>query len=133
MDYSELLKKAEAAREFAYAPYSKFKVGAALLTKDNLIFTGCNVENAAYGSTMCAERVSIYKAVSQGCREFTAIAIHAGPHRAAPCGECRQVLAEFGTDILVIMGGAKDFIVRPVAELLPFNFLLPLEKRNKGV
>ena len=131
MDYSDLLKKAEEAREFAYAPYSKFKVGAALLTKDNQIFTGCNVENAAYSSTICAERVCIYKAVSQGCREFTAVAVYAGLHRAAPCGECRQVLAEFGTDIIVVMGGAEGFMVKSVKELLPFSFTMKPEVEGK--
>ncbi|UNC93124.1 cytidine deaminase [Candidatus Contubernalis alkaliaceticus] len=130
MDYKDLLKKAEAAREFAYAPYSKFKVGAALLTKDNLIFTGCNVENAAYGSTMCAERVCVYKAVSQGSRKFIAIAIHAGSHSATPCGECRQVLAEFGADIQVIMGGSSGFTVKSIVELLPCSFTLRTNEKK---
>ena len=130
MNYSSLLKKAEEARGFAYAPYSNFKVGAALLTKDHQIIIGCNVENAAYGSTMCAERVCVYKAVSQGCREFLAIAVHAGPYRAAPCGECRQVLAEFGMDIRVIMAGAEGTLIKTVAELLPFGFTLKIDKQE---
>lgn len=130
MDYTELIKKAEEAREFAYAPYSKFKVGAALLTKENKVYTGCNVENAAYGSTMCAERVCVYKAVSDGCRQFTAIAVYAGAHKAAPCGECRQVLAEFGADVQVIMGGSEDFTVKSVAELLPCSFTLRNDKKK---
>ena len=101
MDKKELVKEALAAREFAYTPYSSFSVGAALLCKDGTVFRGCNIENAAYTPTSCAERTAIFKAVSEGQREFAAIAIVGGPAGAPPadfcypCGVCRQVIAEF--------------------------------------
>ncbi|OEF99728.1 cytidine deaminase [Vulcanibacillus modesticaldus] len=96
MDKKELVNLAKEARSNAYVPYSKFKVGAALITKDGKVFKGANVENASYGLTNCAERTAIFKAVSEGEREFDAIAIIAdteGP--VSPCGACRQVIAEF--------------------------------------
>ena len=100
MNIPELIHKAIAAREFAYAPYSNFCVGAALLTKSGKIYTGCNVENAGYSATNCAERTAFFKAVSEGEREFAAIAIGGGPRGplteyCSPCGVCRQVMAEF--------------------------------------
>ena len=99
MNIPELIHKAIAAREFAYAPYSNFCVGAALLTKSGKIYTGCNVENAGYSATNCAERTAFFKAVSEGEREFAAIAIVGGPRGplteyCSPCGVCRQVMAE---------------------------------------
>ena len=96
----ELVKRAFGMRQFAYAPYSGFKVGAALLAKNGDIYGGCNIENAAYGATNCAERTAFFKAISEGVREFAAIAIVGGPEEGvkdfcAPCGICRQVMAEF--------------------------------------
>jgi len=103
MTSSELLQLAAKARQKAYAPYSKFHVGAALLAKNGAIFTGCNVENASYGLTICAERVAIFKAISEGVQSFTAIAISA-PGGAAPCGACRQVMNEFSPNLAIILG-----------------------------
>ncbi len=125
----ELLNKAIEARDGAYAPYSDFHVGAALLCKDGEIFTGANVENASYGGAICAERVAITAAVTNGHREFTAIAIVGAPIGQAPtesclpCGFCRQVMREFCSDdfeIIVADGeGAKVFTL---GELLPHSF-----------
>ena len=108
----------------AYAPYSKFQVGAALLAKDGRVFTGCNVENASYGATNCAERTAIFKAVSEGYREFDAIAIVASSGDfASPCGICRQVLAEFMPEGKVILDSdEKGMVTYSVRELLPLGF-----------
>ena len=108
----------------AYAPYSHFQVGAALLAKDGRVFTGCNVENATYGATICAERTAVTKAVSEGVREFEKIAIVASSgDYAAPCGICRQVLFEFMPEGKVVLWseleGEKEFAL---TELLPFGF-----------
>lgn len=121
----ELVKKALDAREKAYAPYSNFKVGAALLTNDNRIFTGCNVENASYGLSNCAERTAIFKAVSDGAKEISAIAIVCGGDAyCSPCGACRQVIAEFGQDIQVIMANEKgEYTVGNIQQLLPGAFV----------
>src|SRR5919106_3075331 len=100
-----LIDMANAAREHAYAPYSKYPVGAALRTKSGRIFTGVNVENAAYPQTMCAERVAIYKAVSEGEKEFEVISV-VTDNGGSPCGGCRQVMAEFGLDTIVILADA---------------------------
>jgi len=126
----ELIDFAFKAREYAYAPYSCFYVGAALLTKSGNIYTGCNIESCAFSPTICAERVAVGKAVSEGEQEFVAIAIVSAPkegrdedNEAAPCGVCRQLLFEFGTDTLVI--GAKnkeDYYVMTISELLPKGF-----------
>lgn len=126
MTPEELVKKALEARENAYAPYSNFAVGAALLTGDGEVFTGCNVENASYGLTVCAERVALFKAVSRGKRTFSAIAIAAGTDDyCSPCGACRQVLAEFGGDTRVYMANRKGrYWEMTVAELLPAAFNL---------
>ena len=100
----QLLDQARRAREHAYAPYSNFKVGAAVLTAAGEIFSGCNIENASLGATICAERVAIFTAVAAGCRDLTALAVIADtPEPVAPCGLCRQVLAEFSPDCLVLM------------------------------
>ncbi len=115
-------------RESAYAPYSKFKVGAALLAASGEIVTGCNIENASYGLTMCAERVAVFKAVSEGFRDFEAIAVVAdSPRPTAPCGACRQILWEFCGDIWVHMArpGRKTASHR-MSELLP----IPFDGRN---
>jgi len=124
MKPEELVKLALEAAENAYAPYSRFKVGAALLTAGGEVFTGCNVENASYGLTVCAERVALYKAVSRGERSFSAIAVAAGNDEyCSPCGACRQVLAEFGGGIKVYMANRKgEYRETTVAELLPAAF-----------
>lgn len=126
MDFpvEKLISAAAAARERAYAPYSNFRVGAAVLTKEGRYYTGCNVENASYGLTCCAERVALFKAVSDGERDFEAIAVTAGTDDyCAPCGACRQVLAEFGAEIKVFMANAKgDYRMLTVGELLPAAF-----------
>ena len=122
--YRKLIADALAAKEKAYAPYSKFRVGAALLTESGEIFTGCNVENASYGLTNCAERTAVFKAVSEGHTKFKAIAVVTDLKQyASPCGACRQVLAEFGSDIQVIMGDvAGNFFIKTSGELLPYTF-----------
>lgn len=122
----ELVRAATDARKNAYAPYSRFEVGAAVLTEDGRIFSGANVENASYGATMCAERSAIFSAISAGARRINAIAITADyPEPVAPCGICRQVLSEFGRGIKVLMtntDGAKR--VETIENLLPFAFEL---------
>lgn len=125
MNKEQLLAQSKIARENAYVPYSKFPVGAALLAEDGTVFHGCNVENASYGLTNCAERTAIFKAVSQGVKNFKAIAIVAdteGP--CAPCGACRQVIAEFcDGDMPVYLTNLKgDVSETTVKELLPGAF-----------
>ena len=123
-----LLEQAIAAREMAYAPYSGFRVGAALLGKSGKVYTGCNVENASYSPTNCAERTAFFKAVSEGEREFVSIAIVGGMYETindlcAPCGVCRQVMAEFcDKDFRVIMGNFEKIQTRTLEELLPLSF-----------
>jgi cytidine deaminase len=119
----ELVRLAQQARQWAYAPYSNYQVGAALLTRRGDIFSGANVENAAYPTCMCAERVAIYKAVSEGQREFTAIAV-VTKNGGSPCGSCRQVLAEFGLDTVVLIADAAGNLLQEVtvADLLPGAF-----------
>jgi len=118
-----LIEAAAAARHWAYAPYSNYKVGAALLTATGKIYDGVNVENAAYPTTTCAERVAVFKAVSEGEREFRAIAV-VTQNGGFPCGSCRQVLAEFGTDIVVLVANEIGQLVEEttVADLLPKSF-----------
>jgi cytidine deaminase len=124
MDEHALLAAAEKAKEKAYAPYSQFKVGAALLTEEGRLFTGCNIENAAYSLTNCAERTAVFSAVAAGYRKFTAIAISSDSDDfISPCGACRQVLVEFSSKVKVIMGNNKgEFITRTAEELLPLYF-----------
>ncbi len=122
----ELIEAAKAVREKAYAPYSNFKVGAALLTKEGKVFTGCNVESASYGLTVCAERVAIWKAVSEGEAEseIEAIAVVADTHELTPpCGVCRQIIWEFCGDVPVIFANleGKTETVK-MSELLPRAF-----------
>ncbi len=119
----KLIDLANEARKLAYAPYSKYQVGAALRTKSGRIYTGVNVENAAYPHTMCAERVAIFKAVSEGETEFDVIAV-ATNNGGSPCGGCRQVLAEFGLDTVVLIsdGNGKLQKEMTVSELLPEAF-----------
>ncbi|MFZ5946048.1 MAG: cytidine deaminase [Bacillota bacterium] len=124
IDYDMLVKKAAEAKEKAYAPYSKFRVGAAVLTTDGQIFTGCNIENASYSLTNCGERTAVFKAVSEGKKTFKAIAISTDTQEiTSPCGPCRQVLIEFGRDIEVIMANVKgEYKICKAEELLPFAF-----------
>ena len=128
MTDKELLMKAIEARGFAYAPYSDHKVGAALVGKSGKIYTGCNVENAAYTPTNCAERTALFKAVSEGETEFVAIAVVGGlgdtlSEVCAPCGVCRQVLAEFcAGDFKIVMGTPDKIVTSTLAELLPYSF-----------
>jgi len=128
MDCQALMIAAQKARENSYSPYSHFRVGAALLTKSGKVYTGCNIENAAYSATNCAERTAIFKAVSEGERDFEAIAIVGGKEEetarfCAPCGVCRQVLAEFcPNDFKIILGCATKFEVYTLEMLLPFSF-----------
>ena len=123
-----LIKLALNAREKAYAPYSGFKVGAALLTDKDEVFLGCNIENAAYGETVCAERTAIFKAVSEGKKSFKKIAIVGGKDGgqlvpAYPCGACRQVMSEFcGADFSVVILDGETVKEHNIGEILPFSF-----------
>ncbi|MBO5608788.1 MAG: cytidine deaminase [Eubacterium sp.] len=139
-----LIEEAEKARNMAYAPYSKYLVGAALVVPSGKIYTGCNVENASYGLTNCAERTAVYKAVSEGQRHIDAIAIVGGPliegdadsdagdslkvkeSYAYPCGACRQVLSEFlpesGDIYIIVANGVDDYKVFALSELIPYTF-----------
>ena len=126
--YQSLMEAAVSAREFSYSPYSGYRVGAALLGKSGKVYTGCNVENAGYTPTNCAERTAVFKAVSEGERAFAAIAVAGGAGdridpACTPCGVCRQVLAEFcAPDTPVIMGTPENVRVMTLGELLPFAF-----------
>lgn len=124
--YLDLLARASAAKENAFSPYSGFKVGAALLAKGGAIVAGCNVENAVYGLTMCAERTTIFKAVSDGYKpgDFEAIAIAASADDFSPCGSCRQVISEFGDEIVVVFEFGGKVVLTNLKGLLPFNFKL---------
>ncbi len=120
----KLIAEAKKAREKAYAPYSNFKVGAAVLTSNGKIFSGCNIENSSYGLSICAERTAIFNAVSSGYREFTKIAVVTDSDTpSSPCGACRQVIFEFGDDIEVIMSNLKgDMRIARIDELLKDGF-----------
>ena len=125
LNYKLLLEKAYEGRENAYAPYSNFKVGAAVLAENGKIYTGCNIENASYGATNCAERTAIFKAISEGNRKICAIAIvGADDEYTYPCGICRQVIAEFADKNTEIILGKKslEYIVKTLAEILPGAF-----------
>ncbi len=123
----ELIEEAIEAREHSYSPYSRFKVGAALKSKSGKIYTGTNVENASYGLTVCAERTAVYKAVSQGEREFEALAIFTDTEDLTPpCGACRQVLWEFSRDLVVILANSNEKKILKLSDLLP----LPFRKGN---
>ena len=140
METQELIRKALEVRQKAYAPYSGFMVGAALLCKDGRIFTGCNIENASYGATNCAERTAFLKAVSEGYREFTAIAIAGGRKEAqsleycAPCGICRQVMSEFCDSdafLVILPRSEEDYKSYTLGQLLPLGFTsADMEKGN---
>ncbi|MGB9593801.1 MAG: cytidine deaminase [Anaerolineae bacterium] len=122
VDDKDLVRAALEAREKAYAPYSKYRVGAALLTRSGRVFTGANVENASYGLSVCAERVAAFNAVAEGEREFEAIAVATG-NGVLPCGACRQVLAEFAPDMRVIVADADgNTRTYRLSDLLPGRF-----------
>ena len=129
IDKQRLVRTAARARERAVAPYSKFKVGAALLTKDGEIISGANVESASYGLTCCAERVALFNALTSGRKNFVAVAVVArAPGGPMPCGACRQLLAEYAPDARVLVADSRALAqVRefPVRELLPLAFVIP--------
>lgn len=132
--YQMLISKAMKARMGAYAPYSKYYVGAALITNEKVVYTGCNIENASFGATNCAERTAFFKAVSAGERAFKAIAIVGGPvdseedtvfsEYAYPCGVCRQVMQEFCEPdfVIIVAKSLEDYKVYTLKELLPYGF-----------
>ena len=125
MDYKELIVEALGARKMAYAPYSEFKVGAAVLMENGKIFSGCNIENASYGATNCAERTAIFKAVSEGLKEIIAIAIVGDlKNYTYPCGICRQVIAEFANKntSIILARDENDYMVKNLEEVLPGAF-----------
>ncbi len=132
MNYSNLIKQAISAREQAYCPYSGFSVGAALLTKQNKVYTGCNIESASYSPTNCAERTAFFKAISEGEREFTAIAVIADKKEnkpplssyISPCGVCRQVMVEFcsGDFEIILAKSEDDYKVYTLSEIMPLSF-----------
>jgi len=119
----ELIRAARAVRENAYAPYSRFAVGAAVQGASGRIYTGANVENASYGLTMCAERVAIFRAVAEGEKRLTALAVVSdAPRPASPCGACRQVMVEFGIKTVIMSNTKGDRIAALLADLLPHAF-----------
>lgn len=119
----ELIEKAKEAARNSYSPYSRFKVGAALITKSGKIYSGTNVENASYGLANCAERTAVFKAVSEGEREITAIAVFTDTKKLTPpCGACRQVLSEFAKDMNVFVSNGKDKKAYKLSDLLPEAF-----------
>lgn len=128
MKDKELMRLAEKARENAYAPYSEYKVGAALLAKNGKVYNGCNIENASFSSTVCAERTAFFKAISEGETEFEKIAVCGGKGQeisdsCAPCGVCRQVMAEFCEgDFKIIIGSKDDLKTYTLSQILPFSF-----------
>ncbi len=129
MDEKLLIEKAISMLNYSYAPYSRYHVGAALLTDEGEIYTGCNIENAAFGPSNCAERTAFFKAISEGKKKFSAIAVVGGPNGktesfCTPCGVCRQVMAEFcGPDFKIIMAKSPSaYKIRTLEELLPESF-----------
>jgi cytidine deaminase len=119
----KLIQAAQEARRWAYAPYSNYRVGAALLSASGKIYDGVNVENAAYPTGICAERVAVFKAVSEGEREFIAIAV-VTDNGGSPCGSCRQVISEFGLETIVVLADAQGQVVleTTISDLLPGAF-----------
>lgn len=121
----QLIKAAQEAAENAYVPYSRFRVGAALLTKDGQIFQGCNIENASFGLTNCAERTAIFKAVSEGYRDFECLAVYGDTQNSiSPCGACRQVMVEFlkSDSKVILIAEDNSTVEMTVGELLPYSF-----------
>ncbi len=132
MQNEELLEIAKKALENAYTPYSKFNVGAALLTKEGKVYSGCNIENASYGATVCAERVAIFNAVGNGEKKFEKIAIvsqsdsevfkNVAGEFTFPCGICRQVMVEFGIEKIVLQNSKNEIKEFMISELMPYSF-----------
>ncbi len=122
MTSKELIQMAEEAREMAYAPYSEFKVGAAVLFENGKVFTGCNIESSSYGATCCAERVAIYKGVSEGYKNVKMIAVVGSKDMTYPCGICRQVIAEFCDDCKIIIAYGDESKEYKLENLLPHAF-----------
>jgi len=121
-EYSVLIDAAKAALKNSYSPYSRFKVGAAVLGGSGAIYKGTNVENASYGLTVCAERIAVYNAIAAGEKKIKAVAVAAGKGFAYPCGACRQVLSEFGKDINVIIVNKNRHVIKKLSALLPDAF-----------
>jgi len=125
MDDRELVGRANEARELSYSPYSNFPVGAALLCADGTVVTGVNIENAAYTPSVCAERVALFKAISEGKRDFVKLAVTCEGDHCRPCGVCRQVMFEHAPDMVVLMANpAGEYVQTTVRELLPDGFSL---------
>jgi cytidine deaminase len=125
IDDRELVRSANEVRENAYCPYSRFPVGAALLCPDGTVFTGANVENAVNGLSLCAERVALFAAISEGYRDFVKIAVSCSGDHCRPCGACRQVLFEHAPDLVVLMGNPDgEFVRSRVRDLLPDAFII---------
>ncbi len=125
MNDRDLVRLANEVRRYAYAPYSKFPVGAALLCADGTVVTGVNVENAVNGLSLCAERVALFKAISDGKHEFVRIAVSCASDHCRPCGACRQVLYEHAPNLEILMGNPEgEFVRTTIAELLPDAFML---------
>jgi cytidine deaminase len=121
-DLEKLLEQAIEAREFSYSPYSNYKVGAALLTREGQVYKGCNIESASFTPSVCAERTAIFKAVSEGYRDFVALAV-ATSNGGSPCGVCRQMMREFAPNLTVIVGDtAGNYQILTLPELLPHSF-----------
>ena len=127
----DLIRRAMKAREYSYSPYSNFSVGAAILSESGKIYTGCKIDSAAYTRPKCAERLALFKAVSEGERKFKMLALVGGPKNGekkteeivSPCGVCRQMLYEFGKDLKVVMADNEEkYEVRMLEELLPYGF-----------
>lgn len=123
MNKKELIRKALEAKKMAYVPYSKFHVGAALITDDGQVYSGCNIEISSYSPTICAERTAIFKAVSEGHKKIKAIAVVGDANPTYPCGVCRQVIREFGQDAIIIVANSEDdYKEYTLDELLPHSF-----------
>ncbi|NMB26584.1 MAG: cytidine deaminase [Tissierellia bacterium] len=133
MDKKELIRKAIEAQQKAYVPYSKFKVGAALVTEEGDVYTGCNIEIASYSPTICAERTAIFKAISEGAKKIKTIAVVGDSDFTYPCGVCRQVIREFGKDATIIVANSEeDYKEYKLEDLLPYSFgPEDLEKNNQ--
>jgi cytidine deaminase len=124
MTNKQLAKRAQAARKHSHSPYSRFRVGAAILSKSGKVYTGCNIENSSFGLTICAERTAIFKAISEGERQFTAIAVATDERKfIPPCGACRQVIMDLAGDIECVLTNAAGAIkVLKMSDLLPYPF-----------